>query len=87
MPTGRNTKHYKWLSVHEQPLANQQRYLDALCFCILFPTGRYGEFHPRPVKLTFSEYIKSTEGLQTLIPGFAKTGIIQQKELHSEADC
>ena len=59
MPTGRDIEHYKLLSVHEQPLDNRQRYLDVLCFPILFPTGKYGEFHPRSVKLTFSEYIKS----------------------------
>ena len=25
---------------------------------VLFPSGKYGEFHPREVKLSFSEYIK-----------------------------
>ena len=30
-----------------------------LCFPTLFPTGQYGEFHPRSVKLTFSKYLKS----------------------------
>ena len=59
MPTGRDTEHYKLLNVHEQPLDNRQKYFDVLCFPALFPTGRYGEFHPRPVKLTFSEYLKS----------------------------
>ena len=59
MPTGRDIEHYKLLSVHEQPLDNRQKYLDALCFPTLFPTGRYGEFHPRSVKLTFSEYLKT----------------------------
>ena len=59
MPTSRNIEHYKLLSVHEQPLDNRQRYLNVLCFPILFPTGKYGEFHPHSVKLTFSEYIKS----------------------------
>ena len=59
MPTGRDIEHYKLLSVHEQPLDNRQKYLDVLCFPTLFPTGQYGEFHPRPVKLTFSEYLKS----------------------------
>ena len=52
MPTGRDIEHYKLLSVHEQPLDNRQKFLDVLCF-------PYGEFHPRPVKLTFSEYLKS----------------------------
>ena len=51
--------HYKLLSVHEQPLGNQQNYLDVLCFTMLFPTGMYGEFHPCDVKISFSEYLKS----------------------------
>ena len=38
---------------------NHQKYLDTLCFPTLFSTGQYGEFHPHPVKLTFSEYLKS----------------------------
>ena len=59
MPTGKDIDHYKLLSVSEKPLDNRQKYLDVLCFPSLFPTGRYGEFHPRAVRLTFSEYIKS----------------------------
>ena len=59
MPTGKDIDHYKLLSVSEKPLDNRQKYLDVLCFPSLFPTGQYGEFHPREVKLTFSEYIKS----------------------------
>ena len=59
LPTGKDIDHYKLLSVHEQPLDNRQKYLDVLCFPSLFPTGRYGEFHPRTVKLSFSEYLKS----------------------------
>ena len=42
-----------------KPLDNQQKYLDVLCFPVLFPTGVYGEFHPRDVKISFSEYLKS----------------------------
>ena len=30
-----------------------------MCFPVLFPTGRFGEFHPRQEKLSHSEYIKS----------------------------
>ena len=52
-------EHYQLLSVHEQPLDNRQKFLDVLCFPTLFPTGQYGEFHPRSVKLTFSEYLKT----------------------------
>ena len=59
MPTGKDIDHYKLLSVKETPIDNRQKYLDVLCFPTLFPTGQYGEFHPRSVKLTFSEYIKS----------------------------
>ena len=59
MPTGKDIDHYKLLSVSEKPLDNCQKYLDVLCFPSLFPTGRYGEFHPRAVRLTFSKYIKS----------------------------
>ena len=53
MPTGRDIEHYKLLSVHEQPLDSRQKHLDVLCF-----PRWYGEFHPRPVKLSFSEYLK-----------------------------
>ena len=59
MPTGKDIDHYKLLSVSERPLDNRQKYLDVLCFPSLFPTGQYGEFHTRTVRLTFSEYIKS----------------------------
>ena len=58
MPTGRNIEHYKLLNVHEQPLDNRQKYLDVSYFPTLFLTGRYREFHPHPVKLTFSEYLE-----------------------------
>ena len=58
MPTGKDIDHLKLLSIHEQPLDNRQKYLDVLCFPSLFPTGKYGEFHPHTVKLTFSEYLK-----------------------------
>ena len=30
-----------------------------MCFPNLFPTGRFGEFHPRDEHLSFSEYVKS----------------------------
>ena len=56
---GKDIDHYKLLHVKEKPLDNRLKYLDVLCFPTLFPSGRYGEFHPHPVNLTFSEYIKS----------------------------
>ena len=30
-----------------------------MCFPVLFPTGQFGEHHPRHVKLSHSEYVKS----------------------------
>ena len=38
---------------------NRLKFLEVLCFPVLFLSGKYDEFHPREVKLTFSEYIKS----------------------------
>ena len=47
------------LKVEEPALDNRLKFLNVLCFSVLFPSCKYGEFHPREVKLTFSEYIKS----------------------------
>jgi len=46
------------LSVKEDRLNNRQQHLDVTCFPIFFPTGKFGEYHPRG-KLSNSEYIKS----------------------------
>ena len=50
---------YKLMSVEEDPLDNRQRHLDVMCFPVLFPDGNFGKYHPREVKLSHSEYIKS----------------------------
>ena len=50
---------YKLLSVREQALDNRQMHLDVMCFPGLFPTGYFGEFHPREKKISHSEFIKS----------------------------
>ena len=47
------------MTIQEPSLDSCQRFLDVLCFPILFPTGRYGQHHPQDVKLNFSEYVKS----------------------------
>ena len=59
LPLGSNIEHYKMIKVEEPALDNRLKFLDVLCFPVLFPSGKYGEFHLREVKLTFSEYIKS----------------------------
>ena len=59
LSTTSDIEQYKLLSVKEDPLENRQRFLDVLCFPVLFPSGRFGEFHPRTVKISSSEYAKS----------------------------
>ncbi len=59
LSTDSDTEQYKMLSVREDPLDNRQQHLDVMCFPVLFPTGKFGKFHPREVKLSHSEYIKS----------------------------
>ena len=59
LSTDSDTEQYKLLSVKEDPIDNRQQYLDVMCFPTLFPTGKFGEHHPRTVKLSHSEYIKS----------------------------
>ena len=59
LPLGSDIEHYKMLKVQEPALDNRLKHLDVMCFPFLFPSGKFGEFHPREVKLSFSEYIKS----------------------------
>ena len=47
------------LDVKEKALDNRQKYLDVMCFPDLFPSGRFGEYHPRAVQITPSEIAKS----------------------------
>ena len=42
---------YKLLCIQESPLDNRQKYLYVMCFPILFPTGKYGQYHDREIKL------------------------------------
>ena len=59
LSTESDTEQYKVLNVKEFPLDNRLKYLDTMCFLILFPTGTFGKYHPREVKLSHSEYAKS----------------------------
>ena len=47
------------LSVREDPIDNRQQYLDVMCFPTLYPTGKFGKFHPCEVKISHSEFDKS----------------------------
>ena len=57
--TSSDIEQYKLLHVTEEPVSNKQQHLDVMCFPVLFPNGKFGEFHPRKEKLSNSEYIKS----------------------------
>ena len=59
LSTASDTEQYKVLGVTEDPIDNRQQHLDVMCFPVLFPTGKFGEFHPREKKISHSEYIKS----------------------------
>ena len=43
---------YKLLNVREDHIDNRQQHLDVMCFPVLFPTGRFGKYHPREVKIS-----------------------------------
>ena len=43
----------------KDPIDNRQQHLEVMCFPVLFPTGRFGKYHPREVKICHSEYVKS----------------------------
>ena len=58
--TSSDIDQYKLVNVKEDALNNRQRYLDVMCFPDFFPSGRFGEYHPREVPIiTKSEYAKS----------------------------
>ena len=59
LSTPSHTEQYKVLGVTEDPIDNRQQHLNVMCFPVLFPTGKFGEFHPREKKISHSEYIKS----------------------------
>ena len=59
LSTESDIEQYKVLNIKEDPLDNRQKHLDVLCFPVLFPTGTFGEHHPREVKILPSEYAKS----------------------------
>ena len=46
LPLGSDLEHYKMLKIEEPAIDNRLKYLDIMCFPYLFPSGRYGEFHP-----------------------------------------
>ena len=47
------------MSITENPINSKQQHLDVMCFPVLFPKGKFGEFHPRKQHIFPSEYVKS----------------------------
>uniref|UniRef100_A0A1X7SM49 Uncharacterized protein n=1 Tax=Amphimedon queenslandica TaxID=400682 RepID=A0A1X7SM49_AMPQE len=45
--TGSDISQYKLMNVKESLIDDRQEHLDFLCCPALFPTGQYGEHHPR----------------------------------------
>ena len=56
---GSHIEQYKLMSITEYPINSKQQHIDVMYFPVLFPTGKFGEFHPREEKISPSEYIKS----------------------------
>ena len=59
LSTKPDIEQFKLMHIKESPLDSRLKYLDVLCFPDLFPTGRFGEYHPRQVKIRPCEIIKS----------------------------
>ena len=56
--TESDIEQYKLMNVKEDPIDNRQQYLDAMCFPVRFPDGRFGKYHPSEVKVSHSAYDK-----------------------------
>ena len=54
-----DVEQYKMLNVKDDPIQSRQTHLDVMCFPTLFPSGQFGEFHPRDTHVSASEYAKS----------------------------
>ena len=54
-----DVEQYKMLNVKDDPIQSRQKHLDVMCFPTLFPSGQFGEFHPRDKPVSASEYTKS----------------------------
>ena len=81
---GSDIQQYRLMSVTEDPINSKQQHLDVMCFPVLFPTGKFGEFHPRKECISPSEYVKSR--LLNKDPRFCKDAqyvfyLLWQKEM------
>ena len=58
-PTESDIEQFKLVSVREELIDNRLKFLDVMCFPVLFPNGQFGKYHDREVSLSHSEYVKS----------------------------
>ena len=56
LSTKSDIEQYKLLNVREDPIDSRQQYLDVMCFPTLYPTGKFGKYHTREVKLTHTDF-------------------------------
>ena len=47
------------LNITDTSLSNRMKFLDVMCFPVLYPTGEFGEHHNRQVKLSLDEFVQS----------------------------
>ena len=59
LSTDSDIEQNKLLNVREDPINKTQQHLDVMYFSTLFPTGKFGNNHPREVKISHSEDVKS----------------------------
>ena len=57
--TDSDIEQYQLLTIRGKAIDNRMSFLDLMCFPVLFPTEKFGQFHPRSVRLSPSEYVKS----------------------------
>ena len=65
-----DVEQYKMQNVKDGPIESRQRYLDVICFLAHFPSGQFGEFHPRTY--TFQHPSMPNHGCSTQILDFEK---------------
>ena len=58
-PTESDIEQFKLVNVREKLIDNRLKFLDVMCFPVLFPNGQFGKYHDREVSLSHSEYVKS----------------------------
>ena len=59
VPNTKDIDQYKLVHVEDYPLKSNQMNLDLMLYPSLFPTGEFGEHHPRSITLRNAAYVRS----------------------------